>query len=123
MGIFPYKNLGKVWEQWTKEWELKKLREQEDAMNEIEKKKKEINDLKFVHTVWMTIMLALIIILLVFLVFAYMGCAMIGTADRPAMMSKWRGQPVMENLFADINRYGNWAKKEIQPNQESVLTR
>ena len=35
MGIFPYKNLGKVWEQWTKEWELKKLREQEDAMNEI----------------------------------------------------------------------------------------
>ena len=27
------------------------------------------------------------------------------------MMSKWRGQPVTENLLADINRYGNWAKK------------
>ena len=68
--------------------------------------------------------LAVILIIIIFILSLWLlGCTAIGTADRPAMMSKWRGQPVTENLLADINRYGNWAKKEIQPNQESVLTR
>lgn len=39
------------------------------------------------------------------------GCAVLGTADRPTMMSKWKGLPVTENLLADINGYGNWHKK------------
>ena len=56
--------------------------------------------------------LAVILIIIIFILSLWLlGCTAIGTADRPAMMSKWRGQPVTENLLADINRYGNWAKK------------
>ncbi|MBU0907203.1 MAG: hypothetical protein KKE05_03540 [Nanoarchaeota archaeon] len=35
----------------------------------------------------------------------------IGTADKPTMMGKWRGQPVTENLLADINGWANWYAK------------
>jgi len=47
--------------------------------------------------------LAVILIIIIFILSLWLlGCTAIGTADRPAMMSKWRGQPVMENLLADF---------------------
>lgn len=91
MGIFPCKNLDKVWKQWTKDWELEKLREQErkeNARNEIEVKLKSL--------------IVILIIIIFILSLWLLGCTAIGTADRPAMMSKWRGQPVTENLLADF---------------------
>jgi len=39
------------------------------------------------------------------------GCGTLGTADKETMMQRWRGEPVNENLLADINAYGNYAKK------------
>lgn len=32
----------------------------------------------------------------------------LGMANREAMMERWRGKPVTENLLDDINRWGNW---------------
>jgi len=47
--------------------------------------------------------LAVILIIIIFILSLWLlGCTAIGTADRPAMMSKWRGQPVTENLLADF---------------------
>jgi len=64
MGIFPYKNLDKVWKQWTKDWELEKLREQErkeNARNEIEVKLKSL----------IVILIIIIFILSLWLLFGY----------------------------------------------------
>ena len=65
--------------------------------------------------------LAVILIIIIFILSLWLlGCTAIGTADRPAMMSKWRGQPVTENLLADFeyrlvkkSTFGatNWRKK------------
>ena len=57
--------------------------------------------------------LAVILIIIIFILSLWLlGCTAIGTADRPAMMSKWRGQPVTENLLADINLGAtNWRKE------------
>ena len=65
--------------------------------------------------------LAVILIIIIFILSLWLlGCTAIGTADRPAMMSKWRGQPVTENLLADFeyklvkkSTFGttNWGKE------------
>ena len=65
--------------------------------------------------------LAVILIIIIFILSLWLlGCAATGTADRPAMMSKWRGQPVTENLLADFeyklvkkSTFGatNWGKE------------
>ena len=53
--------------------------------------------------------LAVILIIIIFILSLWLlGCTAIGTADRPAMMSKWRGQPVTENLLADISKKINF---------------
>ena len=65
--------------------------------------------------------LAVILIIIIFILSLWLlGCTAIGTADRPAMISKWRGQPVTENLLADFeyklvkkSTFGatNWGKE------------
>ena len=53
--------------------------------------------------------LAVILIIIIFILSLWLlGCTTIGTADRPAMMSKWRGQPVTENSLADISKKINF---------------
>jgi len=53
--------------------------------------------------------LAVILIIIIFILSLWLlGCTAIGTADRPAMISKWRGQPVTENLLADISKKINF---------------
>ena len=48
--------------------------------------------------------LAVILIIIIFILSLWLlGCTAIGTADRPAIMSKWCGRPVTENLPAEIN--------------------
>ena len=65
--------------------------------------------------------LAVILIIIIFILSLWLlGCTTIGTADRPAMINKWRGQPVTENLLADFeyklvkkSTFGatNWGKE------------
>jgi len=53
--------------------------------------------------------LAVILIIIIFILSLWLlGCTAIGIADRPAMISKWRGQPVTENLLADISKKINF---------------
>lgn len=72
-----------------------------------EQLKEEFKNTKFlICCEWFSLAFMLILMLLL-----VKGCATIGTADKPTMMSKWRGEPVTENLLADINGWGNWYKK------------